>query len=209
MALISVDIDDTLYNFGIKIREEFFRMSIEFDNKELLKGAYAPHLEWRSLTDSLDEDIVRTAINRVHSDESIMSQVPYEYSIETLWELVDSRHELIYMSNRQSTTWAATLQWLINNDFPVKVDGSNVHCMEGNKNELLLKCQYLIDDRPSTVANFVNDYTWRRSFGSKYQRKAFGLWFPYNQALTDLDHVYLAPSWLGIQYYLRRKEVIV
>lgn len=208
LAKIAVDIDDTLYNFGEKIREEFFKMAIEKDDKSLLKGAYAPHLEWRSLSDSLSDEIVREAIDRVHSHESIISQTPYEHSVQTLWDLVNSGHELMYISNRDSRCWASTSNWLIINEFPIDVQDNNVHCVTGNKEEYLLHCQYIIDDRPSTVANFVNNYTWKRSFGSKNQRKAFGLWFPYNQALTDLDNVYLAPTWLGIQYYLKRKGVI-
>jgi 5'(3')-deoxyribonucleotidase len=212
LAKIAIDIDDTLYNFGEKIREEFFKMAIEYNDKELLKGAYAPHLEWRSLSDSLSDDIVREAIDRVHSHESIISQKPYEHCVETLWKLKNSGHDLIYISNRDSRCWASTTNWLIINEFPVDVHDNNVHCVTGSKEEYLIKCQYLIDDRPKTVANFVNDYTWQRSFGrfdESKQRKAFGLWFPYNQALTDLSNVYLAPTWLGIRYYLERKSLIV
>jgi hypothetical protein len=210
LAKIAVDIDDTLYDFGIKIREEFFKLAIERDDKELLKGAYAPHLEWRSLSDSLDENIVREAIRRVHSHESIISQIPYEGAVDTLWKLVDSGHDLIYISNRKRETWASTANWLIMNEFPTEYKSKNVICAEGDKAEHLLYCQYLIDDRPKTVSDFVNDYTWRKSRGDMpdKQRKAFGLWFPYNQALTDLKNVYLAPSWLGIEYYLKRKGVI-
>jgi hypothetical protein len=205
MAIVAIDIDDTLYNFGTKIREEFFIMSQEYNDKELLKGAYAPHLEWRSLSDSLSEDIVSEAISRVHADKSIINQVPYEYCVKTLWQLHNSGHELIYISNRKLETYEPTFNWLVNNDFPA----GDLVCAEGDKEQHLLYCQYLIDDRPKTVANFVNNYTWRRSHGDiKKIRKAFGLWFPYNQALTDLDNVYLAPSWLGINYYLKRKGVI-
>ena len=203
LSKIAVDIDDTLYDFGIKIREEFFKMAIEHNDKELLKGAYAPHLEWRSLSDSLDESIVREAIDRVHSHESIISQVPYENSVRVLWELVNSGHELMYISNRDSRCWASTVNWLLINEFPVDVQENNVHCVTGSKEDYLYDCQYIIDDRPSTVARFVNNRDWY--YGD---RKAFGLWFPYNQALTDLDNVYLAPSWLGIEYYLKRKGVI-
>ena len=41
------------------------------------------------------------------------------------------------------------------------------------------------------------------------QRLAFGLWFPYNQALTDIKNVLLAPTWLGIRYYLEKKGVLL
>ena len=209
LAKIAVDIDDTLYDFGIKIREEFFKMAIEYDNKELLKGAYAPHLEWRSLSDSLSEEIVSEAINRVHSDQSILDQIPYESSLQTLWQLKHSGHDIIYISSRQEKSFRATYNWLNLWDFP-DASEENVLCVQGDKAPYLLYCQYLIDDRPKTVSDFVQDYTWRKSHGNspEKQRKAFGLWFPYNQALTDLKNVYLAPSWLGIEYYLKRKGVI-
>jgi hypothetical protein len=204
MANFAIDIDDTLYDFGIKIREEFFKMAIEFGNKELLKGAYAPHLEWRSLTDSLDIDIVSSAISRVHSEESILSQKPYENSVETINLLSERGHELKYISSRKESCKPATLEWLQREGFAQAAD-DKLLCVSGEKKEYLKDTQYLIDDRPSTVANFVNDYDWQREKGKTQTRKAFGLWFPYNQALTDIANVYLAPSWIGIKYYLERK----
>lgn len=209
LAKIGVDIDDTCYDFGIKIREEFFKMAIEYDDKELLKGAYAPHLEWRSLSDSLSEEVVSEAISRVHSDESIVEQTPYENSIQTLHKIKDSGHEITYISSRKEKSKEATVTWLRMCGFP-SASKENVLCVQGDKAPYLLYCQYLIDDRPKTVSDFVNDYTWRKSHGNapEKQRKAFGLWFPYNQALTDLKNVYLAPSWLCIEYYLKRKGVI-
>jgi len=100
LAKIGIDIDDTCYDFGIKIREEFFKMAIEYEDKELLKGAYAPHLEWRSLSDSLSEEIVSEAISRVHSDESILNQVPYQYCVETLKQIENSGHEITYIDRK-------------------------------------------------------------------------------------------------------------
>jgi hypothetical protein len=209
LAKVAVDIDDTLYDFGIKIREEFFKMAIEYDDRELLKGAYAPHLEWRSLSDSLSEEIVSEAIDRVHADESILIQTPYEYCVDTLWNIKDSGHEIIYISSRKEKSHMATWEWLSYWNFP-DATLENVLCVQSDKAPYLLYCQYLIDDRPNTVADFVGNYTWRKSHGNspEKQRKAFGLWFPYNQALTDLKNVYLAPSWFGIEYYLKRKGVI-
>jgi hypothetical protein len=208
MAKVAVDIDDTLYDFNIKIREEFFKMAIEYDDKEILKGAYMPFVEWRSLTDSLGVEIAREAIHRVHSDESILAQIPYQDSSRVLSEVADSGHEIIYISSRQETCHEATGIWLNMHHFPQ----GDIMCVAGEKSQHIRNCRYLIDDRPSTIADFVTDYTWKKWNGSTKNstkpRVAFGLWYTYNQALTDLDNVYLAPTWLGLRYYLIKKEVI-
>jgi hypothetical protein len=208
MAKVAIDIDDTLYDFNIKIREEFFKMAIEYDDKDLLRGAYMPFVEWRSLTDSLGVDIAKEAIHRVHSDESILSQVPYEDSVKTLREVAAAGHNLFYISSRQETCHDATEKWLNEQKFPK----GDILCVSGPKTNFIRDCRYLIDDRPSTIADFVTDYTWKKWNGSteksEKQRVAFGLWYTYNQALTDLRNVYLAPTWLGLRYYLKKKEII-
>ena len=208
MAKVAVDIDGTLYDFHIKIREEFFKMAIQYDDKNILKGAYMPFVEWRSLTDSLGVEIAVEAIHRVHSDESILSQTPYENSVEVLNEIKASGHEIMYISNRQESSHDATEKWLMDSNFPA----GEVICVGADKMPYMRDCRYLIDDRPSTIADFVTDYTWKKWNGStenaRRPRIAFGLWYTYNQALTDLDNVYLAPTWLGLRYYLIKKEVI-
>lgn len=208
MAKIAVDIDDTLYDFNVKIREEFFKMAIEYDDREILKGAYMPFVEWRSLTDSLGAELAKEAIHRVHSDESILAQIPYQNSSQVLNEVAANGHELIYISSRQESCHDATEAWLRLHHFPE----GDIICVTGDKIPYMQSCRYLIDDRPSTIADFVTDYTWKKWNGStkesKKPRVAFGLWYTYNQALTDLDNVYLAPTWLGLKYYLTKKEII-
>jgi hypothetical protein len=207
-AKIACDVDDTLYDFNIKIREEFFKMAIEYEDKEILKGAYMPFVEWRSLTDSLGVELAKTAISRVHSNESILSQMPYPNSVEIMNEISNHGHEVIYISSRLESCHDATEQWLKNTGFP---DGE-VFCVTSSKAPYIKDCQYLIDDRPSTIADFVTDYTWKKWNGStenaRKPRVAFGLWYNYNQALTDIDNVYLAPTWYGLSYYLKKKGLI-
>lgn len=208
MAKIAIDIDDTLYDFNIKIREEFFKMSIEFEDKEILKGAYMPFVEWRSLTDSLGVEIAKKAISRVHSDESIISQKPYPNAVEVVNEIAKHDYEIIYISSREESCHDATEIWLKQAGFPA----GELFCVTSSKASYVKDCQYLIDDRPSTIADFVTDYTWKKWNGStenaRKPRIAFGLWYTYNQALTDLNNVYLAPTWYGLSYYLKKKGLI-
>jgi len=207
-AKIACDIDDTLYPFGNAVRDEFFRMAEEYDDKSILKAAYAPHVEWRSLSDSLpDSDLVYEAILRVHN--KTIEQVPFDYCVKTLWELINSGHEIIYITSRKDKYHEPTEQWLNEWEFPTP---SNLICVQDSKIPHIRDCKYLIDDRPQTVLDFVTDYTWKRwTAGHSVEgrdRKAFGLWLPYNQALTDVKNVYLAPGWFGINFYLQRKNII-
>lgn len=206
-AKIAVDIDDTCYDFGSAVREEFFRMAVEKDDKSILKGAYAPFTEWRSLSDSLEGDLVYEAILRVH--DKTREQTPFDGAVETLRNLFNSGHEIVYITSRLDKYHEDTELWLNEWEFPTP---QNLICVQGSKIPHIRDCKYLIDDRPQTVVDFVTDFTWKRWNGNRKDnprgRKAFGLWFPYNQALTDIKNVYLAPSWYGISFYLKRKGLI-
>jgi len=206
-AKFGVDLDDTLYAFGDAVREEFFRMSVEKNDKSILKAAYAPFTEWRSLTDALEGDIIYEAILRVHDKAD--EQTPFKGSANTITELHKSGHEILYITSRLEKYYEATSKWLYFWGFP---QSNNLLCVQGSKIPHVRDCKYLIDDRPETVVDFVTDSTWKRWSGitdPDRQRKAFGLWFPYNQALTDIKNVYLAPNWFGIDYYLKRKGLII
>ncbi len=206
-AKIACDIDSTLYDFDMAVRNEFFKMAVEKDDKSILKGAYAPFVEWRSLSDALEGTLVYEAILRVH--DKAESQTPFDGAVETLRKLVKSGHEIVYITSRLEKYHESTEMWLCENDFP---QWSNLICMQGKKTPHIRDCKYLIDDRPENLVEFVTDYVWRNWHGSEIkpenERKAFGLHFPYNQGLTDINNVYLAPSWFGIEFYLKRKGLI-
>ena len=82
-------------------------------------------------------------------------------------------------------------------------------------------CQYLIDDRPKTCIEFVFDFEWEernrevalgysdpQSVYDENVRRAFVKSYPYNQNLTDISHLYLAPTWAGLNFYLAGKGVL-
>jgi hypothetical protein len=196
MSVVAIDIDETLYSFDEEIRETFFELAIERGEKVLLKGAYSLNQEWRNLTDVLGTEIALEAIDRVHSRQQEMT--PFKGAVETVCELAEN-HRIKYVTSRLSRYWDSTDYWLSKNGFP---EGDLV-CSTHDKREHLLECQYLVDDRPMTIINFLFDKEWDGP-----QRKAFGLWRAYNHNLTDIKNVYLAPNWVGLAYYLKRKEVI-
>jgi hypothetical protein len=119
-------------------------------------------------------------------------------------ELADAGYRLLYVSNRDPSTTRVTEEWLIDQGFPIDVQ--EVICTMKDKKELIQNCRYLIDDRPKTLVDFVYDYEWRRP--NVPERKAFGLMFEYNRALTDIPNIYLAPTWGGLRYYLEDKGVL-
>lgn len=198
MALIAVDIDSTLYDFEAPLRQAFLDLALETSNKEYFRGAYQSWVEWRSPADVCGPEAFSEALKRVHSPEVILSQVPFPHAWQTLYKLVEQGHELLYISNRDEDVWSPTRGWLHSTGFP---DGELICTLE-SKTSFMLDCQYLIDDRPKTLCDFVYNRHWSG------ERRAFGLLYEYNRALTDIPEIYLAPTWAGIQYYLEREGVL-
>jgi 5'(3')-deoxyribonucleotidase len=194
-SIVAIDVDQTLYDFDNEIREAFFELALENDDKTLLRGAYSTNVEWRNLTDVLGTDIAIEAINRVH--DKTLSMIPFLKAADVCYKL-SKKYEIRYVTSRLNCYQAVTEDWLYYNNFP---DGE-VICSTHEKMPHVKDCRYLIDDRPKTIIEFVTDSWWGMS------RQAFGLWTPYNRNLTDIKNVYLAPTWKGIQFYLERKGLI-
>lgn len=212
MARIAVDVDSTLYDFETLARDEFLKLAIERDDKELFQGAYHPWVEWRSPADSCGVPAWLEVIERCHSTTNIKNQQPFEGSVDACWDLVESGHDLIYLSSRDSETFKATREWLKACEFP---DSDKLVVCGSDKSEHLKDCQYLIDDRPKTVVEFVNDFAWRladvgriRRGESARPRLAFVKAYGYNQNLTDLPSIYLGPTWEAFRYYMTKKGLI-
>lgn len=203
MARIAVDIDSTLYNFEALARDVFLQLAQERDDKSLFMGTYHPWVEWRSPADSCGLEAWLEVIARCHEPKKILAQIPFEGAVDTCWDLVESGHELIYISSRDASTEKATGDWLQACQFPLH---NNLVVCGSDKSAHLADVQYLIDDRPKTVIEFVHDYVWHHDGGD--QRKAFVKAYPYNQALTDIKNVYLGPTWEALAYYMRDKGLI-
>lgn len=195
---IAIDIDQTLYDFDSEVREAFFELALEREDKSLLRGAYSTNMEWRNLTDVLGAEIGLDAINKVH--ERTMEQTPFKGSVETVQKLSEN-FKILYVTSRENRFQRPTEDWLYYNEFPY----GKVICCSHDKAPYLKDCKYLIDDRPKTIIEFVTTPGDKPGNG---ERKAFGLWTNYNRNLTDIDNVYLAPTWRGIEYYLERKGLI-
>jgi len=265
MARIAVDIDSTLYDFSTLAREGFLRLARERGDDTLKRGAYHPWTEWRSPTDASGVQAFLDVLDYCHDNDVILEQVPFRGSAETCQALASEGHDLLYISNRRVESTEATEQWLKKWDFPLSEDEHELKCLMDEKRDHIADCQYIIDDRPRTVIDFVYDFDWEtkmreqanrirrlgpdegdplyeeamdalgvcldlyyaekdnteafenlhaiqaeaaEAYISKTRRRAFVLAYPYNQNLTDIPHLYLAPTWAGLNDYLVGKGVL-
>lgn len=213
MPKIAVDIDDTLYSFDAVAKDALFHLAQERGDMSILQAAYTESLQWRTPADVAGLETWMEAIEIAHRPEVIEQQPPYPGAAETLQALVENGHELMYISNRDEEAQEATMGWLIANGFPMDYDGlPNLKCLHGDKIPHLRDCQYIIDDRVSTLVRFVTDYAWKQWYGSEGRpdkvRRAFGIHHPHNTNLTDLEKIYLAPSWAGLNHYMVGKGLL-
>lgn len=206
MSRIAVDIDSTLYDFGLPLRQAFLDMALDEGDKErYFKGGYQSWVEWRSPTDVCGHEAFEKALESVHSPDVIKSQIPFEGASEVVNLLCEEGHEVYFLSNRSNSKEVveATEEWI--DDNIVDLDKTDMYwsvtCTLQDKRKYLVETDYLIDDRPKTLVEFIYKYGPPGS-------KAFGLMYEYNRALTDIPNIYLAPTWKGLEYYLMSKGVI-
>lgn len=199
---IAVDIDDTLYSFrdaSIQVLSEMAfdpRLTKE-DQEKCHQAIYTQWGQWRTPYDILG-DLWIEAIDTVHDHEMIRKQIPFAGAVDTLNIIYNQGIEILYISNRATETYEATLDWLADNEFPLESE-DNLICTSDNKSSYISHCQYLVDDRVRTVVNFITENP---------ARVAFGLMRDYNHNLTDVPGVYLAPTWIGIQHLMRKVGLI-
>lgn len=212
MTTIAVDVDNTLYNFEAAARQAYIELAEESEDTSLFRGAYNPWTEWRSMSDCCGEEACFAVIDKVHHPDVIAAQTPYPQAVEVLWELVNEGYKLHYISNRSNESFAATERWLIHHNLPLDHNES-LTCNLRDKVSQVSECQFIIDDRPKTLVQFVYDPGWvayevHKSGAQAQARHGFGLAFPFNQNLTDVPGISLAPTWSGIRHYLRKRGVL-
>jgi len=194
---MAVDVDSTLYDFETPFRQAYLDLALESGNKDYFRGAYHGWFEWRSPLDSCGDEAFEKAIEKVHSVDMIKSRQCFDGAVETLTRF---NGEIKYVSSRDPDLVYATAEWIKESGLPE----GEVVCMLDNKLPYLDDCAYLIDDRPKTLCDFV----YEKADVYADRRKGFGLLYEYNRALTDIDNIFLAPTWAGINFYLNREGVL-
>jgi hypothetical protein len=208
--------DDTLYSFRDISKDALFYLAQERNDKQILNAAYTEALQWRTLADVAGLEVLQEAIRLAHSPEVMKNLPPYPGAPDTIKALYDEGHELIYISNRDPESVKATHKWLWDNEFPIEspsafsgttVTRAELKCLWGDKLPHIRDCRYMIDDRASTLINFTRDPTWYRMHREE-KRKGFGIHAPHNTNLTDIEDIYLAPTWAGLNFYLVGKGLL-
>lgn len=209
MDKIAIDIDDTLYPFSNVAKDALFRLAHEKRDKSIFGAAYSGATQWRMPTDIAGVDTWLEAIGLSHHPDVISEQQPYIGAADTIKALWKSGHQIMYISNRSERATKATHEWLKKNGFPIPEQSKAIElvCTMEDKLELMEKCRYAVDDRPKTLVEFVFDYDWKHDHPNE-QRKGFGILSPYNENLTDVPNIYLAPSWAGLNYYFVSKGLL-
>ena len=200
MSKVAVDIDDSLYDFGGLAQEMIVKLAAETNDKRLQKAAYSTWNEWRTPNDVLEKEW-QTIIDMCHRNHVIRSQIPFKNAVTTLRKIFSAGNDIIYISNRSEDAYEATYEWLQTHGFP---QSKSLVCTSQNKAPFIADCQYIIDDRPKTLVEFVYDYNWRKE--ATLTRKSFGLFCEYNRALTDVPGIYLAPNWTLLEKYIEKKS---
>lgn len=201
----AVDIDSTLYDFSTPAREAFLKLAAETGDNKYWRGAYAAWVEWRTQADVCGLDTWLEVVSMCHATDVILSQTPFPGAVNTLNALVAEGHELMYISNRNEEAAWATKEWLGQEGFPLGPN-AEVRCTMEEKAPFIAECQYLIDDRPKTLVEFVYDSTWYQPDRGK--RKGISLLYEYNRALTDIPDIFLSPTWAGIASWLVHKGLL-
>jgi hypothetical protein len=220
MSKVAIDIDDTLYSFSDLAQEMITKVAIKRGDKALKNGVYSSWHEWRTPNDLLDEEW-QSIIDLCHQDHVIRSQMPFKNAALVLRKIFDMGHDIVYISNRAESTYNVTKEWLQNYNFP---QANSLICTTENKASFIRDCQYIIDDRPKTLVEFVYDHEWKQEANeivnlasdvnlelprTKLARKGFGLFCEYNRSLTDVPGIYLAPNWALLEKYIEEKSELL
>lgn len=220
MATVAVDIDDTLYSFGDLAREMICSEAVRTGSDRLMNAAYAPWSDWRTPPDIMGMEEWIRIIGLCHTPEMVTQQMPYQGAYDALWRIIEAGHSITYISNRDPDLYGATELWLNMHGFPAHTGWDSfgqdlkhrvkLICTNKDKAPLIADCQYIIDDRPKTLVNFVYDFNWKNKYGSNnlsMKRLGFGLHHEYNAGLTDIPGIYLAKSWTLLDKFLVEKGV--
>ncbi|MGH9960536.1 MAG: 5' nucleotidase, NT5C type [Pyrinomonadaceae bacterium] len=196
MALIAVDIDDTLYSFSEAARDECLSRGHDV-------AAYTQWNDWRAPVDMLGPDEWADVIKSVHTHRIIRSRRAFPGASEILWGLHEAGHDIFYISTRSPDTAGATRDWLSENFFPRP---KRLVATLDDKQQYLESAEFLIDDRPKTLVQYcfgnysIEELTKRP--------RAFALQTLYNHNLTDVPGIFVSPTWRGFAKGFRKAGLL-
>lgn len=136
MARIALDIDSTLHHYWDLID----RISQERYGVEL---PYEEQTDWGITL--LERDELIACVEETHSDENVLSAVPYPGAVETVAAWSEQGHWIHVTSHRSGRAYTATEQWLGHIGMPY----DDLHCSYDKIARCVeLGIDVLVDDSP-------------------------------------------------------------
>lgn len=172
MTRIGVDIDSTLHHYW----DQLERIALARYDVSL---PYAQQSDW--MVGELPREHLVECVRETHSDENILSAVPYPGSVETVRAWHEAGHWIHVTSHRYDTARPATEAWLERVGLPYH----DLHCSFDKVPRCVeLEIDILIDDSPVNI---------RRALGEGIT--AATLIHPWNAEIVEREGVVAGRDW--------------
>jgi uncharacterized protein len=137
---IAIDIDSTLHHYWDQLREVVRR-------RHGIDLPYALQTTW-DITGLPREDLAQ-AVLETHSDELVLSAVPYPGAVETVRAWHEAGHFIHITSHRTTAAYAATARWLEQVGLPY----DDLYCSYDKVSRCVeIGIDVLVDDAPANLA---------------------------------------------------------
>ena len=192
--MIQVDVDSTLYDADQLFGDLAEEAGIKWPRRDY---------GWKSAGQIFKEDGTTcnradlvTVFRKAHSSEYVSKNEPYPDSVEVLTKIVEDfpEVELAYVSDRNSQQSKALRDWLEERGF-ITSDDTYVAATKDKRHWMREKRpEIVIDDRIRTLLM------------ARYELGAYCIGLEHNHNINlkgEADHIYIEPSWKGIDNVLR------
>jgi len=179
---IGIDIDSTLHDywpiFG-RIAKRRFGMDL----------AYEAQRDWN--VNVLRPEQLATVVEESHSDENVLTAIPYEGAVETLRAWADAGHWLHITTHRATGARNATARWLEEQGIPF----DDLHCSFDKITRCVeLEIDLLVDDSPINIARAI-----------EVGITPATLLHPWNRDICEEEGVLAANDWAGLSTLLNER----
>lgn len=182
------DIDDTLIN----LREYAFHLYNEMLNKKIDISVFQ-NLETVEIHEpfGLTKEEGKKLWNSLREDIYFKECPPFPFAVEILNELVDSGHEVYYITARKKEFAEQTKQWMKDAGFPIQ--DNHFYCgMEDHEKLPIiheLKLDYYFDDKPAVLETLqdipVQFFVRNQSYNKAYNWNRINNWSELRQLIKS------------------------
>lgn len=149
------DIDDTLINlreYAFHLYNTKLNQNVEISRFHALNTVEIHELF--GLTAEQGHEMWKQCMEEIY----FTSCPPYPDAVETLQRLDSEGHEIYYITARPAAHGIRTMQWMIDNKFPVREDRFYYGMKDDEKVHIIqdLKLDYYFDDKPAVLETLKN-----------------------------------------------------